>query len=76
LNYKKEKNRKKTNQVPAQKRYTMDTATSRSRSREALAQDPNWARHRARSQSPGRAMASLSLLKSTFQVQNALGDPK
>lgn len=34
---------------------------------------PHWSTKRTLSQSPGRAMASLSLLKSSFKVQNALG---
>jgi hypothetical protein len=72
----------KKKKIPIPKRYTMDTATSRSRAREvnevqsASVDDQKWAevRRRTRSQSPGRAMASLSLLKSTFKVQDALGE--
>jgi hypothetical protein len=50
-----------------QKRYTMDTVNTRSRSR-----DLERKRDRVRSQSPNRAMASLNLLKSSLKVQNAL----
>jgi hypothetical protein len=57
------------------KHYTMETVTSRLK-KEKVPEKPKWAtmRRRARSQSPGRAMASLSLLKSTLKVQNALGE--
>ncbi|KAJ3315008.1 hypothetical protein HDV04_004808 [Boothiomyces sp. JEL0838] len=61
----------------APKRYTMDTITSKSKKENAVRRqaDPVWAvsRNRARSHSPGRAMASLSLLKSSFKVQDTLG---
>jgi hypothetical protein len=60
------------------KHYTLDTYTSRLRVKETKKEDsqPAWSslRHRARSQSPGRAMASLSLLKSTLKVQDVLGE--
>ncbi|KAJ3323373.1 hypothetical protein HDV06_001893 [Boothiomyces sp. JEL0866] len=59
------------------KRYTMDTITSKTKKESTLRRqaDPVWAvsRNRARSHSPGRAMASLSLLKSSFKVQDTLG---
>ncbi|KAJ3274401.1 hypothetical protein HDV01_003005 [Terramyces sp. JEL0728] len=61
----------------APKRYTMDTITSKTKKENSLRRqaDPVWAvsRNRARSHSPGRAMASLSLLKSSFKVQDTLG---
>ena len=73
LDHKQSKNRKLVPTGPHQKRYTMDTVNSRSRSREiGQKKDLEWKRNRARSQSPGRAMASLSLLKSSLKVQNAL----
>ena len=49
------------------KRYTMATATSRSRAASAV--DSRSSLRRSRSLSPGRAM---SLLKSSLKVQNAL----
>jgi hypothetical protein len=60
------------------KHYTLDTYTSRLKAKESKREEsqPAWSSlsHRTRSQSPGRAMASLSLLKSTLKVQDALGE--
>lgn len=59
------------------KSYEMDTITSRSRTRDFENHNTNSGtikKQRARSQSPGRAMASLSLLKSTMKVQDVLSN--
>jgi hypothetical protein len=64
---------RKKKQTP-QKHYTMDTVTSRLKKEKEESAKWESMRRRARSQSPGRAMASLSLLKSTLKVQNALGE--
>lgn len=71
LSHEKKRLKEKENRKKPIKGYTMETATSRSRSKDNL-HDSEWRKLRTRSQSPGRAMASLSLLKSTFKVQDVL----
>jgi hypothetical protein len=60
-----------TRAEPKPKRYASQTFTSLNRHREP---ERNEFEYRVRSHSPGRAIASLSLLKSTRKVQNALGN--